>query len=121
MKKRTVSTSAKQAFTIMELSIVIAVISILAAVLIPTFASIVYKAEQSSALQNARNAYYTYISEQKDGKFSQDAYIVTDQTVFKVENGKISPASDMPIADLERQECVYVTDRGIKIYFGATK
>ena len=47
----------KKGFTIVELVIVIAVIAILAAVLIPTFSGIVTKAQESAALQEARNAY----------------------------------------------------------------
>lgn len=46
----------KKGFTIVELVIVIAVIAILAAVLIPTFAGIVSKANASKALQEAQNA-----------------------------------------------------------------
>ena len=47
----------KKGFTIVELVIVIAVIAILAAVLIPTFSGVVEKANQSAALQEARNEY----------------------------------------------------------------
>ena len=47
----------KKGFTIVELVIVIAVIAILAAVLIPTFSGIVTKAQNSAALQEARNIY----------------------------------------------------------------
>ncbi|MBQ7445770.1 MAG: prepilin-type N-terminal cleavage/methylation domain-containing protein [Clostridia bacterium] len=47
----------KKGFTIVELVIVIAVIAILAAVLIPTFATVIQKANESAALQAARNAY----------------------------------------------------------------
>lgn len=46
----------KNAFTITELVIVIAVIAILAAVLIPTFSNVIEKANESAALQEARNA-----------------------------------------------------------------
>jgi prepilin-type N-terminal cleavage/methylation domain-containing protein len=49
--------NTKKGFTIVELVIVIAVIAILAAVLIPTFAGIVSKAKESKALQDVRNAY----------------------------------------------------------------
>ncbi|MBQ5633598.1 MAG: prepilin-type N-terminal cleavage/methylation domain-containing protein, partial [Clostridia bacterium] len=41
----------RKAFTIVELIIVIAIIAILAAVLIPTFAGILKKADSSSDLQ----------------------------------------------------------------------
>ena len=47
----------KKGFTIVELVIVIAVIAILAAVLIPTFAGVVGKANASKALQKVKNAY----------------------------------------------------------------
>ena len=47
----------RKGFTIVELIIVIAVIAILAAVLIPTFAGAVNKANESKALQEAKNAY----------------------------------------------------------------
>ena len=48
--------SNKKGFTIVELVIVIAVIGILAAVLIPTFSSVVEKANESAAMQEAKNA-----------------------------------------------------------------
>lgn len=47
----------KKGFTIVELVIVIAVIAILAAVLIPTFAGATKKATESKALQEAKNSY----------------------------------------------------------------
>ena len=56
----------KKGFTIVELSIVIAVVAILSAVLVPTFSSIVNKAKDSAAFQNAKNAYTEYISTEID-------------------------------------------------------
>ena len=53
----------KKGFTIVELVIVIAVIAILAAVLIPTFAGVVEKANISAALQGGRNAYTAIMAE----------------------------------------------------------
>lgn len=47
----------KKGFTIIELVIVIAVVAILAAVLIPTFTNVIAKANESSALQEARSIY----------------------------------------------------------------
>ena len=44
----------KKGFTIVELVIVIAVIAVLAAVLIPTFASLIKKANESADIQAAR-------------------------------------------------------------------
>lgn len=51
----------RKAFTIVELVIVIAVISILAAVLIPTFSNVIENTQNSSAMQEARNAYTEYM------------------------------------------------------------
>lgn len=45
----------KKGFTIVELVIVIAVIAVLAAVLIPTFSSLIKKARVSTDIQNAKN------------------------------------------------------------------
>ena len=47
----------KRGFTIIELVIVIAVIAILAGVLIPTFSSVIEKANKSARLQTARDAF----------------------------------------------------------------
>lgn len=61
----------KNAFTITELVIVIAVIAILAAVLIPTFSNVVESANQSAAMQQSKNALTSYLvdnpSEQATG------------------------------------------------------
>lgn len=54
----------KKGFTIVELVIVIAVIAILAGVLIPTFASIVKKANDSEKLQQVSAARSVIISEE---------------------------------------------------------
>ena len=58
MKKR----NSKKGFTLVELVIVIAVIAILASVLIPTFGGIIDKANQSAALQEAKNEYTAYLT-----------------------------------------------------------
>ncbi len=50
----------KKAFTITELVIVIAVIAILAAVLIPTFTTVVDKANESAAMQEARSEFENF-------------------------------------------------------------
>ena len=53
----------KKGFTIVELVIVIAVIGILAAVLIPTFSSVIDKANANSALQELKSAYTLALAE----------------------------------------------------------
>lgn len=75
----------RKGFTIVELVIVIAVIAILAAVLIPTFAGIVEKANESKALQEAKNAYTADLAlldgvVEKDAK--GDAYVKTKDSAL---------------------------------------
>ncbi len=53
----------RKGFTTVELVIVIAVIAILATVLIPTFSGLVGKANDSKALQEAKNAHTEYMIE----------------------------------------------------------
>lgn len=53
----------RKGFTTVELVIVIAVIAILAAVLIPTFANLISKANQSAALQEVRAAYSELVAD----------------------------------------------------------
>ena len=65
----------KRGFTIVELSIVIAVIAILSAVLIPTFTGIVNKSKKSAALQQADSALTVIIGE-------EDAQLKADYTYY---------------------------------------
>ena len=80
----------KKGFTIVELVIVIAVIAILAAVLIPTFATVIDKANKSAAYQASRNALTEYVAENaekldatKDYEFFTKSYkvIATDNEI----------------------------------------
>ena len=66
----------KKGFTIVELVIVIAVIAILAAVLIPTFNSVINKANESAALQEARAAETVLIAKLK-GNLDTAYYFVS--------------------------------------------
>ena len=78
--------SNKKGFTIVELVIVIAVIGILASVLIPTFASVIDKANASAALQELKSAYTIALAEAiKDGS-------VTSETVYVLANGDVKTA-----------------------------
>lgn len=65
----------KKGFTIVELVIVIAVIAILAGVLIPTFATVVNRANESAAMQQAKNAYEDYLAGYADKSPMTDFYI----------------------------------------------
>mgnify|MGYP004629996547 CR=1 FL=1 len=79
----------KKGFTIVELVIVIAVIAILAGVLIPTFATVVTKANQSKAMQEARNEYQAYLAEYAaDLTGNENFYIVAGKYAFEVKKGQ---------------------------------
>ncbi len=72
----------KKGFTIVELVIVIAVIAILAAVLIPTFSGVVEKANQSAAMQAARNEYELYLAEYAAEKGTEENLVVEYKGYF---------------------------------------
>ena len=63
----------KKGFTIVELVIVIAVIAILAAVLIPTFNSVISRANESAAMQEAKAA-LQIITAHEGGDMSNGKY-----------------------------------------------
>lgn len=65
----------RKGFTITELVIVIAVIAILAAVLIPTFAGIINRAEKSTITQETRAAVTVLLGE-KNGSIPAGTYII---------------------------------------------
>ena len=85
-------TNTKKGFTIIELVIVIAVIGILAAVLIPTFSGVIEKANESAAMQAARNEYELFLAEhaaELDG--TEDFVIVYKDTyAFDVIDGQFN-------------------------------
>lgn len=93
--------NSKKGFTIVELVIVIAVIAILAAVLIPTFSSVISKANESAAMQEAKAALAVLLLEKQDEIAAGDTFYfyVYDKAatesgakvtyVYKVEGGNI--------------------------------
>ena len=76
----------KKGFTIIELVIVIAVIAILAAVLIPTFTTVIGKSHQSNAVSRAKSA-YTEIIASKNGGSPSD--FNASYKVQVLQNGKV--------------------------------
>ena len=69
-------------FTLVELIIVIAVIGVLAAILIPTFANVIDKANRKSAFSDAKNALQLYLAENTTGV--NGGACVDPGTVFEV-------------------------------------
>lgn len=94
----------KKGFTIVELVIVIAILAILAAVLIPTFASLVKKANEANAQTEAKNLITEMLANilDKDGdadlivvsKKGNDVYVYG----YSKEAGKVVPYHDNPRA-----------------------
>ena len=73
----------RKGFTIVELVIVIAVIAILATVLVPTFGNVIKDAKDAAALQEAKNAYTNYVSDNAttaDGYSDVAIYMIDDTT-----------------------------------------
>ena len=93
----------KKGFTIVELVIVIAVIAILAAVLIPTFATVIEKANRSAAMQNARNAVST-MEMVEDGQIPEGIfYIKSGDYYFTLKDRQLDTDSitkEKPTEDL---------------------
>lgn len=81
----------KKGFTIVELVIVIAVIAILAGVLIPTFSTLVKDAQDSKAMQEAKNVYTTYLTDfnYKEGTPATEAIVKVDGKYFAVKDSAL--------------------------------
>ena len=80
---------SKKGFTIVELVIVIAVIGILAAVLIPTFTSVIDNANRSAAQSNIKNASTTLLADQADATLPDDVVIVSGDYYATIENHQV--------------------------------
>ena len=84
----------RKGFTIVELVIVIAVIGILATVLVPTFGDVITKANESKALQAAKNAYTDLLIADADANISvtadPDGYINVGDYWYKLEAGQLT-------------------------------
>ena len=101
----------KRAFTIVELVIVIAVIGILAAVLIPTFSSLIQKANMNSD-EAAVKSMNTYLSadEQINGKPAswQDAVKVLSKSNLDAENYRALSSEHQLVWDASINRVLYV-------------
>ncbi len=113
----------RRAFTITELVIVIAVIAILAAVLIPTFTSLVNRANESADIQTVKNLNTILSSEEAFGNRANTIEEALEQALdggYKVEN--LTPTGDGYdiVWDKENNRFALVDDAGNKIYGDAS-
>ena len=92
----------KKGFTMVELVIVIAVIAILAGVLIPTFVTVVNKAKESKAMQEAKTAYELYLADHAAEGGNLNLCIKSGDYYFHVENGQFKAEA---IKDGNHTEC----------------
>ena len=107
--------SNKKGFTIVELVIVIAVIGILATVLIPTFSSIVEKAQISSAQQEARNVLTLALADQSDAALASGTVIIVDAKYQFNYNGNTLTAAANVSTPTTGYSCSTYAD-GVVIY-----
>lgn len=70
----------KKGFTITELVIVIAVIAILAAVLIPTFANVINNANESAAMQEARSEWSNFSVEVATEPAAENDFLIVHKS-----------------------------------------
>ena len=109
--------SNKKGFTVVELVIVIAVIAILAAVLIPTFAGLIQKANESKDTQLVKNLNTALAADNKEHKTMTDA--LDAAVAFGYDVGKINTsATDNEILwdSVNDLFCYYNIDYSIILY-----
>ncbi len=118
----------KKGFTIVELVIVVAVIAILAAVLIPTFSSIIKKANESNDISAVRqmNVFLASAKITGDIKSPLDVFDIFEESGFDVEDYKPLYNGRTFYYDVQKNCVVYVDDATGKIlapaeYEGETK
>ena len=108
----------RKGFTIVELSIVIAVIAILAAVMIPVFGNIVGESRKAAAARNAQSIYSNYVNDfvvnNDDGEYESDLWIKTtagNKTYYvQIVNGGVSGEAVESIPDSAKTQCYYLID-----------
>ena len=92
--------------------IVIAVIAILAAVLIPTFGSVVANAKDSAAMQEARNAYAEYLAEAAaTGVVEEDLFVEVDGGFVKIEDGVVTVTGEKYLTATASGKVLYNTGK----------
>ena len=112
----------KKGFTIVELVIVIAVIAILAAVLIPTFSSVIKKAKVNNDIQLVRNLNTALATDNKKHETMQDALDAAAEFGYDVDKINNTSASENEILWDSVNDCfVYKKSDGSMEYVPNSK
>ena len=106
--------SNKKGFTIVELVIVIAIIAILAAVLIPTFASLIQKANESKDTQLVKNLNTALAADNKEHKTMTDALKAAEAFGYDVGKINASATGNEILWDSENDVFCYLKDGNVE-------
>ena len=106
--------STKKGFTIVELVIVIAIIAILAAVLIPTFASLIQKANESKDTQLVKNLNTALAADNKEHKTMTDALKAAEAFGYDVGKINASATGNEILWDSENDVFCYLKDGNVE-------
>lgn len=101
----------KKGFTIVELVIVIAVIGILAGVLIPTFSNVTKSANETAAMEEAKNSLTAVLSANKGVIATDSKFVVKGEYVFNYENGALQTTADDEAKVTNTKLVVYLNDK----------
>lgn len=101
----------KKGFTIVELVIVIAVIGILAGVLIPTFSNVTKQANETAAMEEAKNSLTAVLSANKGSIASDSKFVVDGKYVFTYKDGSLQTVSDATGTTVKGNYVMYLNDK----------
>ena len=101
----------KKGFTIVELVIVIAVIGILAGVLIPTFSNVTKQANETAAMEEAKNSLTAVLSASKGSIASDSKFVVDGKYVFTYKDGSLQTVSDTTSTTANGNYVMYLNDK----------
>ena len=110
----------KKGFTIVELVIVIAVIGILAGVLIPTFSNVTKSANETAAMEEAKNSLTAVLSANQGAIATNSKFVVKGEYVFNYENGALQTTADDEATIADKTLVMYVNDKLVTIPEGKT-
>ena len=106
-------------FTIVELVIVIAVVAILAAVLIPTFSSLVRKANianDTAVAKNMNTALATYSAENGNPDSFEEVLIAIEEAGYVLGNLNAKAEGNLYAWDEKNNQIIYISKEGKVIY-----